>query len=251
MSTPAATTAAGPPPPVFLPRPRIPSSAALPTAAEVSDVVGVELAAPLTEYERHHREVVAAVNAIEDHRPGGVHWAEALAADSKHALEHQDGRSPRGGWRTERLLAEDGGRWARASAMARTLAARRREVMDSLDLEAIAQTANGIADEAVAVVGAEAMAGWAARDNLAEAWRRREAADEAARRLTMAVAIRNWAQVGQWHSPGRMRRTGQVSPATCWPASPTARSRTTGNGCTDVPAAPSWHCGRSSMGPSG
>jgi hypothetical protein len=193
----------------FLPSPRLPYYSSDPTAAELrsglpADAATDAMLAPLVEYERHFRDASLASAELEDSRPGGTVWGEALQADAAAALQGDEPKA----YATERLLAGDARRWARASARARVLAERRRIMRSALPLADISAAALVHQDAAVQRCHDHAREGWQNRTTLSTAWREYELARAASSEATRAYRVAAWARGGQW----------QRTPTGGWPA---------------------------------
>jgi hypothetical protein len=121
---------------VFLPVPRVPVSSFLgaPPVADL-EVVAPDAAAAVVEVQRLTAEALAAEAAVEDARPGGAGWAEALRLDGELVVAGRPAKH------AAALLVGDAQRWGQASAVCRTLAARSRAVMAGVDLSAVAAAA--------------------------------------------------------------------------------------------------------------
>lgn len=110
-------------PSAFLPPPRLPNRIVSGNAAPPADLLdslNPGSGDPARAMLALRDEALGAVDDLEDHRPGGQAWRAALAADAKAV---QAGQTPRK-WAAARVLGSDHDRWARASALVRTLSGR-------------------------------------------------------------------------------------------------------------------------------
>lgn len=153
---------------VFLPLPRIPNRPQGPRAELLAAVVGDELAEPLRAAEALLREVRAAVDDVETHRPGpmGKAWRQALEDD---AADLAAGTIPER-WRAARLLDEDPQRWTYARLLAGAFPKRWRAAEARLDRAAIGRAAEVRAAEVATRFAQVAADAWSVHDNPHAAW---------------------------------------------------------------------------------
>jgi hypothetical protein len=181
---------------VFLPVPRLPASAEMrrvpdPDELDALTPGGGAFARKAAEV---YREAFEAVMDLESHRPGGQGWAAALEADAKAAAS---GKPPKA-WAVEILLAEDGRRWAQASALARTVVARVAAARAEADGPGIAKAAQARITEASPKLAERAEAAYrlarAGDERRSPAWKAFEEARELRDELTRLRGIAAWAE---------------------------------------------------------
>ena len=182
---------------VNLPTPIVPAMS-LPSHAEVSAVVG-DLAAPLGRLEECIAEAEAAVREWETSTSpagfgDGAAWSSALAADLATALSGEQPKS----WRAANLAAGDMARWARAHALAGSVAGVIAETMADLDLVTIAEEAAGVESASAEAWAAAAHEGWEGRHDKFEAWRQVRLGETALAEYLSARRVKAWASGQGW-----------------------------------------------------
>jgi hypothetical protein len=180
--------------PGFLAAPKPPQRPQqLPDAETVAAIAGAELAEPLARIDAAYAAAENAVRDLTAARPGGETFRHDLELDVADRLAGQ----PPKRWRVEALVDGDRRRWAQALVLCRAAAAISRVVQ--VDKPAIATAARRQADKAAAEWGAAATAGWAGRDDKAEAWQHWRAGEEALADYWAALRLWEWAA----GAPGR------------------------------------------------
>lgn len=134
--------------------------------------------------------VMASFNDLEDSRPGGARWQDALRADGDALVA---GKLP-AKTAVEQLLAGDGHRWAVASAQARTIGARVAQLRARVDNPAVAKAMTGLADDLAMDRRPRLAAAWAAitgADDL-ECRNNLKVADQITDRIVLATRLARW-----------------------------------------------------------
>jgi hypothetical protein len=196
------TTARGP----WLTVPAGEDPPALPGVELVTESLGERVSreqlAALAEVEETAARAHRAREALAGGRPGGEVWRQAEAADGEVAVSGKAVKS----WRLAELVRGDLDRWAEAVALrsawlarsatfaGREAAALRRSVRVAAAVEV------GNLEAAILPI---AQRGWTEREDKPAAWAARSEADQLARKLWPAVALRRWGSGEVWDGQPR------------------------------------------------